>query len=352
MLIKLPEGSALPQRPSEEELKQTKKESSSSKKDEKGFGGGKSNRLDFFSGKSASSTSSSSPAAEKFKWSETTGELSGYGSYWIKKLSLSSIGMVTSMKVDSPAISELNSHYNSQDEEKKSICFTTTLLSISNLCENEEAASVTPFDACKEFRISELEFVGDQRKIFAAAQNISIIPCHTSPIRSSRFRDAFKIKKLRDKIRDLRFYISDDQLSLFPDFQQRLAVLRSLAYVEADSDTVTMKGRVACEQNTCDELLAAEIIFNNILEPLNPPECVGILSALICQEKSKDSPPLTQRMEIAKEEILYLQHSLISIQDECGVVKKFFIFMFTIIIWFISLFHHNMLHYRLSIISI
>ena len=73
------------------------------------------------------------------------------------------------------------------------------------------------------------------------------------------------------------------QLSLFPDFQQRKMVLRSLSYIEFDSDTVTMKGRVACEMNTCDELLAAEIILNNILEPLNPPECVAVLSALICQ---------------------------------------------------------------------
>ena len=49
------------------------------------------------------------------------------------------------------------------------------------------------------------------------------------------------------------------------------------------SRTVTLKGRVACEMNTCDELLATEILFFNVLEPLNPPEVASFLSALVFQ---------------------------------------------------------------------
>jgi antiviral helicase SKI2 len=48
-------------------------------------------------------------------------------------------------------------------------------------------------------------------------------------------------------------------------------------------ETVTMKGRVASEMNTCDELLATEMVLDNILEPLNPPEAAAILSALVFQ---------------------------------------------------------------------
>jgi antiviral helicase SKI2 len=35
--------------------------------------------------------------------------------------------------------------------------------------------------------------------------------------------------------------------------------------------------------NTCDELIATEMVFNNILEPLNPPETAAVLSALVFQ---------------------------------------------------------------------
>jgi DSHCT (NUC185) domain len=35
--------------------------------------------------------------------------------------------------------------------------------------------------------------------------------------------------------------------------------------------------------NTCDELTATEMLFYNVLEPLNPPEAAAILSALVFQ---------------------------------------------------------------------
>lgn len=47
----------------------------------------------------------------------------------------------------------------------------------------------------------------------------------------------------------------------------------SLGYVEGN--TVQLKGRVACEINTCDELIATEMVFENVLESLDPPEIAG-----------------------------------------------------------------------------
>ena len=72
--------------------------------------------------------------------------------------------------------------------------------------------------------------------------------------------------------------------------------------------------------NTCDELLATEMIFNNILEPLDPAETVAILSALICQDKSKDEPKLSPQMNIAKEQIENLYATLKITQEELGIV--------------------------------
>lgn len=60
-------------------------------------------------------------------------------------------------------------------------------------------------------------------------------------------------------------------------------IFMSMCYRCVDSRTVTLKGRVACEMNTCDELLATEILFFNVLEPLNPPEVASFLSALVFQ---------------------------------------------------------------------
>ena len=45
---------------------------------------------------------------------------------------------------------------------------------------------------------------------------------------------------------DLRLAISDQNLDLIPDYEQRLDVLRDLKFIDENS-TVLLKGRVACE---------------------------------------------------------------------------------------------------------
>ena len=69
-------------------------------------------------------------------------------------------------------------------------------------------------------------------------------------------------------------------------------VLEHLGYINSDK-VVQLKGRVACEVNTCEELLLTEIVFENVLEGLDAFEIAGLLSALICQEKSEESPSTT-----------------------------------------------------------
>lgn len=45
-----------------------------------------------------------------------------------------------------------------------------------------------------------------------------------------------------------------------PEFHQRVAVLHEMEYISPD-DTVAVKGRVACEINSGDEIVATEMIF-------------------------------------------------------------------------------------------
>lgn len=51
---------------------------------------------------------------------------------------------------------------------------------------------------------------------------------------------------LRETLANLRLAISDQNLELIPDYEQRLDVLRELKFIDENS-TVLLKGRVACE---------------------------------------------------------------------------------------------------------
>ncbi|KAL8443518.1 hypothetical protein Emag_005878 [Eimeria magna] len=57
-------------------------------------------------------------------------------------------------------------------------------------------------------------------------------------------------------------------------------VLHRLGFLEGE-DVVTLKGRVACEVSTADELLASELLFSNALADLTPEELCAILSCLL-----------------------------------------------------------------------
>lgn len=111
----------------------------------------------------------------------------------------------------------------------------------------------------------------------------------------------------------LRLAISDQNLELLPDYEQRVAVLQDLQFIDVGS-TVLLKGRVACEVciafcggeellptlaqiNSAHELVLTEVILDNVLGGYEPEEVVALLSSFIFQEKTDSEPFLTPRLE-------------------------------------------------------
>eukprot|EP01040_Poterioochromonas_malhamensis_P007703 gene7704-8318_t len=188
----------------------------------------------------------------------------------------------------------------------------------------------------KEYKINQVEFTEKRDKLSSLMQELSqhIQQIYQFPHQTGEeggkkdnnyyslsrlYPKVLKINQIENKINLLKHIISDESLSLFPDFQQRINLLRSLGYLDSQENVITKKGRVCCELNTCDELLGTEILFHNILEPLNPPEAVAILSALIFQEKNDVEETLTTRMETARCEILELLHQINTLQKLEGI---------------------------------
>ena len=71
-------------------------------------------------------------------------------------------------------------------------------------------------------------------------------------------------RTLGARVAHLEHGLSDANLQQMPDFEARVAVLQTMGYLDADR-TVTLKGRVACEIATGDELVGTEIIFAGVL---------------------------------------------------------------------------------------
>lgn len=175
-----------------------------------------------------------------------------------------------------------------------------------------------PIDPVAELKIKDLDFVENYRLKHQLLSEMKQVKCAQCPKLAEQYEHIDRRVRLEENLEQIKFALSSDNLEMMPEFNKRLAVLKRLQYV-SDAGTVQLKGRVACEINSCEELIVTEMIFENFFTPLEPEEVVSVLSCLINQTKSDISPRLTERVEAAKDKLVQLTMTLGQIQLEAGI---------------------------------
>ena len=72
---------------------------------------------------------------------------------------------------------------------------------------------------------------------------------------------------IKENISQLRQLMSDQNLQLLPDYEQRIAVLKDLGFIDANS-RVELKGRVACEVVDPGALDGLQLLSKASTDPL------------------------------------------------------------------------------------
>ncbi|MED6204578.1 Antiviral helicase ski2 [Stylosanthes scabra] len=124
-------------------------------------------------------------------------------------------------------------------------------------------------------------------------------PCHGCIKLEEHIKLAKEMKNHKEEVNALQFQISDDALQQMPDFQGRIDVLKEIGCIDEDL-VVQMKGRVACEMNSGEELICTECLFENQLDDLEPEEAVALMSAFVFQQKNTSDPSLTPTLTNAR----------------------------------------------------
>ncbi|KAF2425251.1 antiviral helicase [Tothia fuscella] len=126
---------------------------------------------------------------------------------------------------------------------------------------------------------------------------------------------------IRENIAALRQLMSDQNLQLLPDYEQRISVLKELGFVDENS-RVELKGKVACEIHTADELVLTELVLENVLADYEPEEIVALLSAFVFQEKTDVEPTLTANLERGKKKIIEISERVNHVQTIHQVIQS------------------------------
>lgn len=161
--------------------------------------------------------------------------------------------------------------------------------------------------------------------------------CHGCIKLDEHMKLARELKRHREEVNALKFEMSDEALQQMPDFQGRvwnhiiiiiwfpfscqfsikgrvhqqpllhylqIDVLKEIGCIDADL-VVQIKGRVACEMNSGEELICTECLFENQLDDLEPEEAVAIMSSFVFQQKETSESYLTPKLSQAKKRLFF-----------------------------------------------
>ena len=126
---------------------------------------------------------------------------------------------------------------------------------------------------------------------------------------------------IKEHISSLRQTLSNQNLQLLPDYEQRVEVLKDLSFVDSDT-RILLKGKVACEIHSADELVLTELILDNVLAEYEPEETVALLSSFVFQEKTDTTPTLTKKLEKGMQKIVEISEKVNTIQTIHQVIQS------------------------------
>ncbi|TBU31517.1 antiviral helicase [Dichomitus squalens] len=185
-------------------------------------------------------------------------------------------------------------------------------------------------DPVADMKITDEKFKELVQKIDTLERKMFSSPLHKDPRLPELYTLYARKQEHQTRIRELkkRVQATHDVLQM-EELKCRKRVLRRLGFTNA-SDIVDMKGRVACEISTGDELLLTELIFNGVFNPLSPEQCAGLLSCFVFTEKSEQvtklkeelAAPLRVMQEIARRIAKVSKESKLPINED-EYVKSF-----------------------------
>ncbi|KAH9701582.1 DExH-box ATP-dependent RNA helicase DExH11 [Citrus sinensis] len=186
-------------------------------------------------------------------------------------------------------------------EDVSSAAFSKTVQQLLVL-KSDEKKYPQALDPVKDLKLKDMNLVEAYYKWAGLLRKMAANKCHGCIKLEEHMKLTKENKRHKDEVNTLKFQMSDEALQQMPDFQGRIDVLKEIGCIDADL-VVQIKGRVACEMNSGEELICTECLFENQLDDLEPEEAVAIMSAFVFQQRNTSEPSLTPKLSVAKERL-------------------------------------------------
>ncbi|XP_029369746.1 superkiller complex protein 2 [Echeneis naucrates] len=176
---------------------------------------------------------------------------------------------------------------------------------------------IASLDPVNDLQLKSIDVVEGNMRRRALQESLQDFSCIHSPTFAEQFARVKERMSVQEELDRLKFLVSDQSLSLLPEYHQRIKVLQSLQYVDT-SGAVQLKGRVAC-QISSHELLLTELLFENVLSPLAPEESAALLSCLVFTQNTQVEPHITNMLQEGINQVLSVAQRIGELQRDCGI---------------------------------
>eukprot|EP00823_Brevimastigomonas_motovehiculus_P002489 TRINITY_DN1514_c0_g1_i1.p1 TRINITY_DN1514_c0_g1~~TRINITY_DN1514_c0_g1_i1.p1 ORF type:complete len:630 (-),score=112.30 TRINITY_DN1514_c0_g1_i1:78-1967(-) len=181
-----------------------------------------------------------------------------------------------------------------QDLKKKSNRDTTgkQLIEVMRRFNSE---GLPMLDPVQDMKIKDDQYISLIKKLESLEDRLSNHPLRKSDSLRERYSTYEKKLNYEKQIGDLKLQVkaASQDVVMRQSLKSMKRVLRRLGFCNSEG-VIDIKGRMACEISTCDELLATELMFGGVLNDLKPEQIVALFSCLVFNEKMDEQPKIKE----------------------------------------------------------
>lgn len=172
-------------------------------------------------------------------------------------------------------------------------------------------------DPVENMKIVDSSFLKTVRKIEVLETRLAQNPLCKSPELEEKYNEYANKVALIKKGKELKNKLSKAYAVMqLDELRNRKNVLKQLEFITPD-ELVELKGRVACEISTGDELVITEMIFNGSFSTLTPEQCAALLSCFVFDEKTREKPALVPELQIPYNSLLEVARRVGQVSKQC-----------------------------------
>ncbi|XP_004489138.1 DExH-box ATP-dependent RNA helicase DExH9 [Cicer arietinum] len=140
-----------------------------------------------------------------------------------------------------------------------------------------------------------------------------------SPLIKQKLKVFHRKQEISAKIKSIKKTLRSSTTLAFKDeLKARKRVLRRLGYATSDN-VVDLKGKVACEISSADELTLTELMFNGVFKDIKVEEMVSLLSCFVWREKIQDAAKPREELDLLHAQLQDTARRVAQLQLECKV---------------------------------